>query len=85
MEHRKTPEIEMRIVNGIELDDGVDEPEDLRPDEPDTCRECGAWMPGCGYGPLCDACVSESLHNDAIHATLPADNGPPSTQDNHAG
>jgi hypothetical protein len=26
MEHRETPKIEMRTVNGIELDDGVDEP-----------------------------------------------------------
>lgn len=26
MENRKTPKIKMRIVNGIELDDGVDEP-----------------------------------------------------------
>jgi hypothetical protein len=27
MEYRKTPQIKMRIVNGIELDDGVDEPD----------------------------------------------------------
>ena len=27
METRKTPKIKMRIVNGIELDDGVDEPD----------------------------------------------------------
>jgi hypothetical protein len=27
MEARKTPQIKMRIVNGIELDDGVDEPD----------------------------------------------------------
>jgi hypothetical protein len=38
----------MKIVNGIELDDGVD--------EPDSCRECGTWMMGCGYAPLCGSC-----------------------------
>jgi hypothetical protein len=27
METRETPQIKMRIVNGIELDDGVDEPD----------------------------------------------------------
>lgn len=45
----------MRIVNGIELDDGVD--------EPDTCRECGTWMMGCGYAPLCDSCCDSQPNN----------------------
>jgi len=27
--------------------------------QPDTCRRCGSYMPGCGYDPLCDNCVEE--------------------------
>lgn len=34
----------MRIVNGTELDDGVDEPNAIRNDEASTCRVCGCTM-----------------------------------------
>jgi len=29
-------------------------------DEPDTCRKCGTHMPGSGWEPLCDDCVSKA-------------------------
>lgn len=27
--------------------------------EPDTCRECGSYIPGCGWEPLCDDCARD--------------------------
>lgn len=30
--------------------------------QPDTCRRCGSYMPGCGYDPLCDHCVEEKAN-----------------------
>lgn len=28
-------------------------------DEPDTCRQCGAYVPGAGNLCLCDSCIRE--------------------------
>lgn len=58
MDHRKTPKIKMRIVNGIELDDGVDEPSDREELEDGACEYCGARRldSGCYTSAPCIEC-----------------------------
>ena len=42
------------------------EPETQMINEPDTCRECGTYMPGSGWEPLCDDCAREAKERLAL-------------------
>lgn len=33
--------------------------------ELDTCRECGSYIPGCGWEPLCDDCARD-VHEQRV-------------------